>query len=281
VTADGKMLVVSEEENTDLFWAIRGGGGNFGVVTEFEFALHETSPDMYGGVILWPLARARDVLDYYAEHSADFSNDMFMGPGMITGADGAVFLAMDVCHSGDTRDAERELAPLRAIARPVMDGAAPAAYLTMQTRMDGIARPGIRSYIKSGMIREFTPALIDTMLDAFEPDRGVIVNSFATGGEIARVAESATAWPHRNAHSMIGCVSFWSNASQDEARIGSTRALWSALEPHTGGYYANIQADDIDVAGNFGSAYQRLVSIKSRYDPLNLFRLNSNIEPGV
>jgi FAD/FMN-containing dehydrogenase len=281
VTANGQMLRLSAGENEDLFWAIRGGGGNFGVVTEFEFALHETSPDMYGGIIQWPLAQARDVLDYYGERSAGLSNDMFMGPGMVTGADGTAYLAMDVCYCGNPRDAERELAPLRAIGRPVMDGAVPTAYLTMQTRMDGIARPGIRSYIKSGMIREFTPALIDRILGAFEPGRGVVVNSFATGGEIAQVAETATAWPHRNAHSMIATLSFWSDASLDEARIGSTRALWSELEPHTGGYYANIQADDIDVAGNFGPAYERLVSIKNRYDPMNLFRLNSNIEPTV
>jgi hypothetical protein len=281
VTANGHVLRLSADENEDLFWAIRGGGGNFGVVTEFEFALHEAHPDMYGGVMQWPLAHARDVLDYYAENSADFSNDMFMAPGMITGTDGAAWLAMDVCYCGDPRDAERELAPLRAIARPVIDGAVPTAYLTMQTRMDDIARPGIRSYIKSGMVREFTPALIDTMLEAFKPGQGVIVNSFATGGEIAEVAETATAWPHRNAHSMIATVSFWSEASLDGARIGSTRALWSEFEPHTGGSYANIQADDIEMAGNFGPVYERLVSIKNRYDPMNLFRLNSNIEPTV
>ena len=279
VTASGQTLRLSDDENEDLFWAIRGGGGNFGVVTEFEFALHETSADMYGGVMLWPLAHARDVLDYYAENSADLSNDMFMAPGMITGADGGAYLAMDICHCGDPRDAEEELAPLRAIARPAMDGAVPTAYLTMQTRMDGIARPGIRSYIKSGMVREFTPALVDTLLEAFEPGQGVVVNSFATGGAIAEVAETATAWPHRNAQSMIGAVSFWPDASLDEARIGATRAIWSELEPHTGGYYANIQADDIEVAGNFGPVYERLVSIKNRHDPMNLFRLNSNIEP--
>ena len=281
VTASGQTLRLSDDENEDLFWAIRGGGGNFGVVTEFEFALHETSADIYGGVMLWPLAHARDVLDYYAENSADLSNDMFMAPGMITGADGGAYLAMDICYCGDSRDAEEELAPLRAIARPAMDGAVPTAYLTMQTRMDGIARPGIRSYIKSGMVREFTPALVDTLLEAFEPGQGVVVNSFATGGAIAEVAETATAWPHRNAQSMIGAVSFWPDASLDEARIGATRAIWSELEPHTGGYYANIQADDIEVAGNFGPVYERLVSIKNRHDPMNLFRLNSNIEPTV
>jgi FAD binding domain/Berberine and berberine like len=279
VTAKGETLRLSADENQDLFWAIRGGGGNFGVVTEFEFSLHDVPAEMYGGVMQWRLADARNVLDYYAEKSVDFSNEMFIGPGMSTGADGTAWLTMDVCYCGDPRNAERELAALRAVAHPVIDNAAPTAYLTMQTRMDGAARPGIRSYIKSGMVREFTPALIGTMLEAFEPGRGVIVNSFACGGQIAQVAEAATAWPHRKAHSMFGAVSFWSDAGLDAARIASTRAAWSTLEPHTRGHYANIQADQPEVAGNFGPVYERLVSIKNRHDPLNLFRLNSNIKP--
>jgi FAD/FMN-containing dehydrogenase len=281
IAANGQVLRLSADENQDLFWAIRGGGGNFGVVTEFEFALHATSPDMYGGVIRWPIARARDVLDYYAENSENFSDELFMAPGMATGADGSANLTMDICFCGNPRDAERELAPLRSVARPAVDGAAPVSYLTMQTRLDGTARPGIRSYVKSGMVGEFTPAFIDAMLGSFEPGRGVAISSFATGGKIAQVAETATAWPHRNAHSMVGAVSFWSDPSMDEARIGSTRSIWSQLEPHTGGYYANIQTDGIEVPGNYGPVYERLVSIKNSYDPLNLFRLNSNIRPTV
>ena len=279
VVANGRSLRVSAEENPDLFWAIRGGGGNFGVVTEFEFALHRASPDMYGGIMSWPTSRARDVLDYYAENSADFPNELFMAPGMVTGPDGSAMLMMDVCFCGHPSAAERALAPLRAVARPAVDGAVPASYLTMQTRMDGLTRPGIRSYIKSGMVREFTPELIDTLLSSFEPGKGVVINSFATGGKIAEISETATAWPHRNAHSMIAAVSFWSDPALDEARIGSTRSHWSELDPHTGGYYANIQADDIEVVGNYGPVYERLVAVKSNHDPLNLFRLNSNIKP--
>lgn len=281
VTANGRVLRLSHDENEDLFWAIRGGGGNFGVATEFEFALYEVPPEMYGGVMQWSLAQARDVLDYYAENSADFSDELYMAPGMATGADGSAVLTMDVCFCGDPRDAERELEPIRAVARPTIDGAVPSSYLTMQTRMDGVARPGIRSYIKSGMVGEFTPELIDTMLGSFEPGRGVIINGFATGGRISQVAETATAWPHRNAHSIIATVSFWSDASLDETRRDSTRAIWSELEPHTGGYYANIQADDIDVIGNYGPVYERLVLAKNAHDPMNLFRLNSNIRPTV
>lgn len=279
VCADGRVRKLSAEDNKDLFWAIRGGGGNFGVVTEFEFALHEVPADMYGGVIQWPLAAARDVLHYYAEHSSKYSDEMFVAPGLTTAPDGSVRLAIDICYCGDPRNAERELAPLRAVARPAIDGAAPTAYLTMQTRMDGVARPGIRSYIKSGMVGAFTPALINTMLDSFEPGRGVVINSFATGGRIAEVAETATAWPHRNAHSMIAVVSFWPDAAADSARIGAVRSMWSKLEPHVGGYYANIQADAIEVTENYGPVYRRLVSIKNAYDPMNLFRLNSNIRP--
>jgi hypothetical protein len=281
VAANGRVLRVSDDENEDLFWAIRGGGGNFGVVTEFEFILHEVPPVIYGGILRWPIAKARDVLHYYAGHSAGFSNELFMAPGLDTGADGAPVLVMDVCHCGDPRDAERELAPLRAVARPAVDGAGQASYLSMQTRMDGIARPGIRSYIKSGMIAKFTPELIDTMLEGFEPGKGIVMNSFATGGKIAEISETGTAWPHRKAHSMIAAVSFWADASLDETRIGSTRTFWSRLEPHTGGYYANIQADDIEVARNYGPVYERLVSIKNSHDPINLFRLNSNIRPTV
>jgi FAD/FMN-containing dehydrogenase len=281
VTARGQVLTVNADENQDLFWAIRGGDGNFGVVTEFEFALHEISPDIYGGIMQWPMNKARDVLDFYVENSERFSDELFAAPGMATGADGAAVLNMDICYCGNPRDAERELASLRAVARPASDGAVPASYLSMQTRMDGVARPGIRSYIKSGMVAEFTPALIDSMLGSFEPGKGVIMNSFATGGRIAEVSETATAWPHRNAVALIASLSFWADESMDDARIGATRSLWSALEPHTGGYYANIQAEDIAVAENYGPVYERLVSIKNRYDPMNLFRLNSNIEPTV
>jgi hypothetical protein len=280
VTADGTVRRVSADEHADLFWAIRGGGGNFGVVTEFELALHTASPDMYGGVIQWPMARARDVLEYYAEHAPGFSDALFAAPGIITGADGAAYLAVDICYCGEPPDAERELAPLRAVAHPAFDGAGPASYLTMQTRMDGIARPGIRSYIKSGMVAAFTPGLIDAMLEAFAPGRGVMINSFATGGAIADVDETATAWPHRNAQAMVAALSFWPDERLDDDRIGTIRDLWAALEPHTGGYYANIQADDIDVESNYGPAFNQLVSLKRRHDPLNLFRLNSNISPG-
>jgi hypothetical protein len=279
VTADGTVRRVSADEDADLFWAIRGGGGNYGVVTEFEFALHPAPPVMYGGVIQWPLESARDVLEYYAEHAPGFSNAMFAGPGLVTGPDHAGYLAVDICYCGAPRDAEQELAPLRAVARPAFDGAGPASYLTMQTRMDGIAMPGIRSYIKSGMVAAFTPGLIDSMLEAFVPGTGVVINSFATGGAIAEVDETATAWPHRNAQAMVATLSFWHDAQLDDQRIDTTRDLWSALEPHTGGYYANIQADDIEVASNYGPAYDRLVSIKSQSDPINLFRLNSNIAP--
>ena len=281
VTANGRVLRLSADENQDLFWAIRGGGGNFGVATQFEFELHHASPMMYGGVMLWPLAKARDVLDYYAENSPNFSDELFMAPGMTTAPDGSAVLTMDICFCGNPRDAERELAPLRSVARPAVDDAVPAPYLTMQTRLDGATRHGIRSYVKSGMVGEFTPALIDAMLESFEPGRGVIITSFATGGKIAQVAETATAWPHRNAHSLISAVSFWPDASMDKVRIGSTRSLWSALEPHTGGYYANIQTDRADVAGNYGPVYEKLVSVKNAHDPMNLFRLNSNIRPTV
>lgn len=281
VTADGQKRRVSADENQELFWAIRGGGGNFGVVTEFEFELHQLGTRMLGGIIAWPIAQARDVLDFYAEFVTTMSDEMYIAPTLTTAPNGSAVITMDVCYCGDPGTGEMELAALRKIGRPVSDGIHLLPYLTMQSRMNALAPPGIRSYTKSGMLSAFTPALIDDLIDGYEPGTGVNIGSFATGGRIARIDEQATAWPHRNAQMMMYSVSFWSNAANDEARIDSVRRHWSVFEPHTGGYYSNIQAESVDVASNFGPVYQRLQSIKGRYDSTNLFRLNSNIPPAA
>ena len=264
ITADGQVRRVSAAENEDLFWAIRGGGGNFGVVTEFEFKLHELGTRMLGGVIAWPIALARDVLDFYAEFVTKMSDEMYVAPTLTTAPNGSGMIAMDVCYCGDPRQGENELAALRKIGRPASDGVQLLPYLTMQSRMNALSPPGIRSYTKSGMLGAFTPALIDDLIDGYEPGKGVNIGSFATGGQIARIDDHATAWPHRNAQMMMYSVSFWSNASDDEARVNSVRRHWSVFEPHTGGYYANIQADSVDVASNYGPAFARLQSIKEQ-----------------
>lgn len=279
VTADGQVRRISAEADRDLFWAIRGGGGNFGVVTEFEFQLHELGQQMLGGTILWPIQQARDVLKFYAEFATSMSDEMYIAPTLTTGPGGEAVLLMDVCFCGDSRRGEVELAELRKRGRPISDGVRLQPYLALQRRMDSLSTPGIRSYTKSGMLSTFSPSLIDDLLAGYEPGKGVNIGSFATGGEISRIDEQATAWPHRNAQMMMYSVAFWRDPGDDAARIKSVRQHWSTFEPHTGGYYANIQAEDVDVASNYGPAYPRLRAIKRDNDPLNLFRLNSNIPP--
>jgi FAD/FMN-containing dehydrogenase len=280
VTADGQIRQASATENADLFWAIRGGGGNYGVVTEFEFALHPIGPVVLGGDMLWPLAMARDVLEFYAEYSQRVSDEMYVGPEILPTPDGAGLVGLDICYCGDLASGERELAPvLQQLPAPASNTVAPTPYLVLQTRLDGVFRPGIRSYIKSGMVREFTPALIDSMVESFDPSKGIIVGSHTAGGAVARVDETATAWPHRRADTMILAVSVWDGAADDERMIQANREQWAALEPHTGGYYDNIQAESAGVQQNYGPVYDRLVSVKTSFDPTNLFRLNSNIRP--
>lgn len=281
VTADGKVKQVSADENEDLFWAIRGGGGNYGVVTEFEFALHEMGPHILGGDLFWSLDQARDVLEFYAEYSEGLSDEMYVGPMMAFLPDGTPVVGMDICYCADVSAGEKELEPLRRFGKLLVDDVATKPYLALQTRLDGIWHPGIRSYIKSGMVNEFTPALIDAMVESFDPTQGIMIGSHTAGGVAARVDDTATAWPHRKAVTMILAVSGWTDPEEDERRIQANRDQWSALEPHTSGYYENIQAEVSRVRQNFGPAYNRLVAVKNKHDPLNLFRLNSNIKPTV
>lgn len=279
ITADGQIRRVSVDENQNLFWAIRGGGGNYGVVTEFEFALHEMGPQVLGGDLLWSLDQARDLLEFYAEYSVGLSDELYVGPMLAFAPDGTPVAGMDICYCGDAVAGAKELEPLRQFGKLMIDDVAIKPYLTLQTRLDGIWHPGIRSYIKSGMVNEFTPALIDAMVESFDPTRGVAVGSHTAGGATARVDTTATAWPHRKAEIMILAVSGWTDPAEDEQKIEATRDQWLALEPHTSGYYENIQTEVSRVQQNFGPAHDRLVSIKKEFDPMNLFRLNSNIKP--
>ncbi|MDH3265910.1 MAG: FAD-binding protein, partial [Gammaproteobacteria bacterium] len=152
VTADGQVRRASADENADLFWGIRGGGGNFGVVTEFEFELHPFERNLLSGMMLWPLAQARDVLEFYAEWYQGLSDEMYVGPAMITLPDGAGAIAMEVVYNGDPKVGEAELAPLRRIGTPIDDGITMQDYMVMQTQEDAAFGHGVRSYIKNGMV---------------------------------------------------------------------------------------------------------------------------------
>ncbi|MEO0997773.1 MAG: FAD-binding oxidoreductase [Pseudomonadota bacterium] len=281
VTADGKVREISAGDEPELFWGIRGGGGNFGVVTRFDFELYPFERNRLSGSIVWPVEQARDVLEFYGEWYQTLSDDLYVGPTMTTLPDGTGIILMEVVYAGDPAKGERELAPLRRIGKPLEDGVKVQDYMIMQTQEDEAFAHGVRSYIKNGMVREITQGLIDEMIDAFVLDPRLALFTHTAGGAVKRVGEMDTAFPHRNAETMILVGGGWIDPADDAEAIAKSREWYYRLDPFTGGYYDNIDFDRDEAQGNYGPASQRLGRIKGQYDPGNLFRLNSNIEPVV
>jgi hypothetical protein len=184
---------------------------------------------------------------------------------------------MDVVYNGDPTAGEKELAPLRAIGKPLVDGVTVQDYKVLQTNNDVAFGHGIRSYAKNGMVKEWSQGLVDTMLEADDPR--VFVGNHVAGAAVKRVGELDTAFPHRNAEIMIVIAGGWMDPAQDNELIAACRAYYRAIESHLGGYYDNIDFDGNEAPGNYGPNYTRLRGVKAQFDPGNLFRLNSNIEP--
>ncbi len=277
ISADGQIRTASADENPDLFWALRGGGGNFGVVTKFEFQLYPFDRNVLSGSIIWPIEQARDVLEFYAEWSAGLSDELYAGPTIATTPDGVRVIMIDVVYNGGPAAGEKELEPLRKIGTPMVDGIMLQDYTVMQTNLDAAFGHGVRSYAKNGMVKEWSQGLVDSIIDADDPR--IFVANHVAGAAVKRVGEMDTAFPHRNAEIMLVVVAGWADAAQDDEYIAASRAVYKAIEPHVGGYYDNINFDASGGAGNYGPAYERLSKIKGQYDSGNLFRLNSNIDP--
>ena len=279
VTADGQQQRVSADENPDLFWAIRGGGGNFGVVTEFEYQLHPFERNLLSGMLLFPIDAARDVLEFYGEWHQGLSRELYVGPIMVTLPDGTGVVGFEVVYNGDPVAGEKELEPLRRVAKPMDDGIKMQDYMVMQTQEDASFGHGVRSYAKNGMVKEVTQELVDAMLDAYNQDPRTAFFTHTSGGAVKDVGELDTAFTHRNAETMIIVAGGWTDPEDDQEAIAALREWFYALEPHTGGYYDNIQFESDQQRGAYGPAYERLAAIKGEYDPGNLFRLNNNIQP--
>lgn len=280
ITADGQVRTVSADNEPDLFWAIRGGGGNFGVVSKFHYQLHEFDRNVLSGMLVWPVEQARDVLEFYAEWSPGLSRELYVGPVMATMPDGTNIIAMEVVYNGDPAAGEKELAPLRAIGTMMMDGVMLQDYKVTQTQEDATTAHGIRSYAKNGMLKGFTQGLVDDMIDAYIPDPRAAIFTHTCGGAVKDHGETDTAFPHRNAESMIVYYSGWTDAEQDAEGTAMCKQWHAALESHHGGYYDNIEQETAGtVVSNYGPNFDRLAGIKGQVDPGNLFRLNSNIKP--
>jgi FAD/FMN-containing dehydrogenase len=296
VTADGEILRASADQHADLFWALRGGGGNFGIVTEFEFALHELS-ELLILATFHPLAEARRVIELGRREMADpmardellwtsflrRASDVPWMPPALVGAHGIMSL---VEWSGDAADGRAVLASIREELRPAASDLSVVPFLFMQTITDDLFTHGLRTYIKAGFAGDLPDGLIDVLLERAASVRSPIsqVELLALGGAIARVDSDATAFPFRQARWLINIPATWRDASDDEGEIAWARATYAAVKPYLSeGNYVNFMGDDEDdtAAGAYGRTIERLRQIKSVYDPDNVFRLNQNIQPAL
>lgn len=284
VTADGSVHHATADENPDLFWGVRGGGGNFGVVTTFEFQLHPMQRQVIAGDLVFPLARAKDILRFYADYTPQAPDDLELGfvmrqpPG---GAPGATVLT--ACYCGPAAAADRVLSPLRKLGTPLEDNVKAVDYVAAQQSGDMKDPRAMAMYVKSGFTTGLPDTLIAAMLEGFDPHPARMTQIFSqqSGGAINRVASDATAFPHRHAaHNLLTAVA-WKAGEDATPHMASARTYWALLEPLTSGFYTNEVADESGAAidANYRGNHSRLVTIKKKYDPDNLFRLNANVNP--
>jgi FAD/FMN-containing dehydrogenase len=279
VTASGDVIHASEEENSDLLWGLRGGGGNFGVVTDFVFRLHPFNPTVYGGDLVY--AVDKHFLDFYAELLATVPDEANIEPFFMPGEDGNMMALVTVVWSGDHAAGERALASMTAFPGLKAGELGPKSYQAIQTQWDGLTAPGAQNYLKSGFLNELTPEVIEIMVDF--ANRGTTASWFQhLGGATSRVAPDATAFAHRKVAVNYGIGYASDDPAKNEAGIANVREYYNALKPYMAGFYTNLTEDsEKNIWGNYGPNYPRLVEIKNQYDPTNLFRLNANIRPTV
>jgi FAD/FMN-containing dehydrogenase len=284
VTAAGRFVRASAQENPDLLWGLRGGGGNFGVVTSLEFRLHSVAPTVYGGQLVYPIAHAGALLRHFADFISGAPDDLYVEVRLEGRPGGEGDVRFDVCYCGPPSEAERWLSPLRQLGEPLQDQLAPAHYSDLQRMNDGSNPHGRGYYVKSGYLRALTPAVIDAVVDtsASSPPTAMHVGFVPFGGAIARVKPTATAYWHRDpTHALVMVVS-WQQSSDAQRSTQWAHETWAKLQPLTTGFYVNLAGkEDTERRAHaaYGDNYPRLAALKKQYDPDNLFRLNANIKP--
>jgi FAD/FMN-containing dehydrogenase len=293
VTADGKLVRVSDKENPDLFWALRGGGGNFGVVTSFEFRLHPLGPEVLSGLVVHPLEKAGELLPQFRRIAKEAPDELTIWvvmrkapplPFLPTQWHGKEVLIFAACYSGDMKEGEKAIKALRGLGKPIADVISPHPFTAWQAAFDPLLTPGARNYWKSHDFTDLPDAAIKVILDAAgrlpSPECEVFIAH--VGGAMSRIAPNATAWPNREAHFIMNVHTRWRDKAQDATCVAWTRRLFELAAPFaSGSVYVNFMPDDEDdrVANAYGANYRRLAEIKRRYDPDNLFRMNQNIQP--
>jgi FAD/FMN-containing dehydrogenase len=295
VTAEGDFVVADEQTNADLFWGLRGGGGNFGIVTSFTFQLHPLGPMVLAGMIAWPMDDASVVLQTLRELVADapdevgiMANLRLAPPLPVIPAElhGKPIVALIATYAGPIEEGEAILRPIREIASPAMDAIVPKPYVAHQKMFDAALPHGRHYYWKSHKLGPLTDQIIDVVVEHAEQITSPMstVPIFSFGGAVARVPEDATAFPNRDAAHDINIVASWlpDDAGEADRHIDWVRGLFDALRPHSRGMYVNFTNDDTD--DRIRTAYsdeqwRRLTALKAKYDPTNFFRMNANIPP--
>jgi FAD/FMN-containing dehydrogenase len=289
VTAAGEVVRASADEHPDLFWAVRGGGGNFGVATWLEYELYPVGPMVIGGLVAHPLAAARDVLRFYRDFTASLPDELTVFAGVLHAPDGsgAKLAAIIVCHAGNLEAGAAAVAPVKRFGSPVMDVVGPMPYTAVNMLFDAGFPRGALNYWKSNFLAALPDAAIDTMIDrlraAPSPMSALLLEHFH--GAATRVPPTETAFPHRAQGYNFLAVGEWMDAAATAANVAWTRETYAAMAPHfTAGRYANyLNADEVGdggaVSAAFGPNWKRLLEVKRKYDPDNVFHLNQNIRP--
>jgi FAD/FMN-containing dehydrogenase len=281
VTPDGKLRRVGPENDSDLYWALRGGGGNFGVVTSFLFQLHEMQRDVVTGFITYPMSEAKEILSFFAEYSQKMPDEMGMSAfiGARQGQDPSAGISL--VWSGDPADAEKYIEPLRKAGTVTFERVSTKDYVAVQRSGDINDTRAFTGQFNSGFIDTISDELIDLMIDNFEthPGRGTRIGFGLSGGAIGRVEPDATAFVSRSASYNLMSFSSWSADDSGEEHLKYMKSHWSNLEPYTDGFYVNDYFDQTQdmVNDTYGANFARLLKIKQQYDPGNLFRMNANI----
>jgi len=292
VTADGQFLVANEQENADLFWALRGGGGNFGVCTSLEYRLHPVK-DVYAGPMFYEIGEAENILRFYREYIKDAPEAMGVFPAfqiapplpfIPENRHGDMFIALVACWAGPLDGGEAAFKPFHEVAEVVAEHVGPVPFPAINAAFDGLFPKGIRQYWKGNYVKELTDDAIAAHLEhgPKAPTVSSTMHLYPINGASQRIAGDATAFGHRDANWSMVIVSAWGDPADDDANTRWVRDYSAAIAPHSepGGYVNFMFTDDDDrIPANYGVNYQRLVEVKRKYDPDNVFHVNQNIKP--
>lgn len=287
VLADGRIVTASEHENADLFWATRGGGGNFGVATSLEYQLHPVGPQVTGGLIAYPFESAWDVLRHYRDLTDRLPDELALFGGFVHAPDGSgqKLAAMVLCHCGSLAEGDKAVQPIKAFGKPAMDAIAAIPYTQMNAMLDAGYPRGALNYWKSSFLATLSDDAIRAMIDCFAscptPMGQLLLEHFH--GAVTRIGPTDTAFPHRSPGYNMLVLAQWMDRQQNSACIAWARDSYASLQPFMGeGRYVNYFGDDEPrdaIAAAYGPNYRRLQQIKAKYDPGNFFRMNQNIQP--